>query len=152
MNKEKFILVALVILSYMGIWQVVSGRTESTHQISIADTSDVNPNGSSELSMLMRDMFEHAALAKKMLAENKKIDVYPENFDKIYTAAPTDDETKNSFYDTFADIYLKALKGYVNSSNADLKEDYNNLVNTCLACHSTHCPGPVPRIKKLLVK
>lgn len=115
-----------------------------------ADTTDINPNKSSELSLLMRKMYDHAAEARQALANNKKVS-YPKSFLAINTATPTDDHTKNEYYTTFADLYLQALDNYESSSDVNRVKSYNNIVNACLACHSSHCPGPVPKIKKLLI-
>ncbi|HNS11492.1 MAG TPA: hypothetical protein PKM97_02670 [Bacteroidia bacterium] len=144
------IFLSLLILLYLGSWQLVDGGP-TENSIALMDSTDQNPNGSSELSLLMRDMFNHAATARKLALSDEKDPDFPEKFKKIFTATPTDSETKNSHYDTFANIYLNAGKTYSSSNTEDLKVNYNNLVNTCLACHSTHCPGPVPKIKKLLI-
>ena len=146
----KKIIFAILLLAYLGTSQLVSGVSDDSATI-INDSTDLNPNGSSELSLLMRQMFDHAAAARKLTLQNQKDGEYPKMFDAIYTAEPTDAETKNNYYDTFAGLYLNAIKNYSSSNNGDLKSNYNNLVNTCLACHSTHCPGPVPKIKKLLI-
>ena len=115
-----------------------------------ADTTDVNPNGSSELSLMMREMYIHTAEARKALDENK-VAPYPETFLTIKTAKPTDEDTKKEYYNTFADLYLQVLENYKNSDKKNLQRNYSALINTCLACHSSHCPGPVPKIKKLLL-
>jgi hypothetical protein len=146
--KKVFIL--LFFISYLVTWQLVDGGP-AQDATSISDSSDINPNGSSELSLLMRDMLDHAAAARKLALLEQVDGEYPKAFNKIHTAQATDSETKNSYYDTFADVYLNAVKTYSKSENEDIKSNYNNIVNTCLACHSSHCPGPVPRIKKLLI-
>lgn len=115
-----------------------------------ADTTDINPNKSSELALLMRQMYNHAAEARQALTESKTIS-YPKSFLNINTAVPTDEQTKNEYFPTFADLYLQALNRYETSTSDNRVKSYNNLVNSCLACHSSHCPGPVPKIKKLLV-
>jgi hypothetical protein len=115
-----------------------------------ADTTDVNPNKSSELSLLMRQMYDHAAEARRGVAERKNIS-YPKSFLNINTAKPTDAQTKNEYYATFADLYLQTLETYESSNDANRVKNYNNVINACLACHSSHCPGPVPKIKKLIL-
>ncbi|TAH38964.1 MAG: hypothetical protein EYC69_13660 [Bacteroidetes bacterium] len=146
----KTVFIILCISLYLGSWQLVDG-VPSENATAFNDSTDMNPNGSSELSLLMREMLEHAQLARKLALEEKINPEIPESFNKIHTAKATDSETKNSYYDTFADVYLSAVKSYSTSKGTEIVSSYNNLVNTCLACHSTHCPGPVPRIKKLLV-
>ena len=112
---------------------------------------DNNPNGSSELSLLMRKMEKQLAEARPAVVNSKYKGTYPKEFDKIYTAKPTDNETKTASYDVFANVYISAVKTFVTAKPANQIESYNNVVNTCLACHSQHCPGPVGRIKKLLI-
>lgn len=115
-----------------------------------ADTTDVNPNGSSELSLLMREMYNHTAAARKALDEGKTAP-YPESFLTLKTAKPTDGDTKKEYYTTFADLYIQSLENYKGSGKSNLQKNYTAMINTCLACHSSHCPGPVPKIKKLLL-
>ncbi|MBS1764729.1 MAG: hypothetical protein JSS90_07180 [Bacteroidetes bacterium] len=118
--------------------------------VALADTTDINPNKSSELSLLMRKMYDHAAEARKAIASDKTVS-YPKTFLNINTAVPTDDHTKNEYFETFADLYLQSLDTYEKSGAENRVKSYNNIVNACLACHSSHCPGPVPKIKKLII-
>lgn len=115
----------------------------------VADTLDLNPNGSSELALLMRSMVLHAETEKKNIADRKPKSVYPKEFEKIYTAVPTNDHMKNEYFDQFADLYLSALKTYHRSSSKDRSENYRNLISACVARHTSHCPGPMVKIKKL---
>lgn len=142
------LLISGIILAGLFSTRLVDGGPSKQVQ---ADSSDINPNGSSELSILMRDMYDHALAARKLALNGEKDVAFPKEFNKIHTATPTDETTKNSYYDTFADVYLNALKTYSGTASEELKSNYNNLVNTCLACHSSHCPGPIPRIRKLLI-
>lgn len=111
-------------------------------------SQDVNPNGSSELSLLMHSMEQQLKDAKPGVLAGTYKGTYPSSFDKIYTAVPTDAKTKTENFDIFAGVYLNAVKTFVATPKV---ETYNNVVNTCLACHSQHCPGPVGRIKKLKI-
>ncbi len=150
MNNMRTAFIILCIGLYLGSWHLVDGVPAENATV-VNDSTDMNPNGSSELSLLMREMLEHAQSARKLALEEKINPEIPESFSKIHTAKATDSETKNSYYDTFADVYMNAVKSYSTSKGSEIVTTYNNLVNTCLACHATHCPGPVPRIKKLLV-
>lgn len=112
-------------------------------------TSQNNPNGSSELSTLMRDMQQYTNRAKEALKSGAKPEPYPAKFDKIHTAKITEGMSKSDYYKSFADLYVMSVKNYAKSTKADRVETYNNMVSACLACHSQHCPGPVPVIKKM---
>ncbi|MBL7928736.1 MAG: hypothetical protein JNL47_04545 [Bacteroidia bacterium] len=118
----------------------------------LADSTDLNPNGSSELSLLMRKMHQHALKAREEVLKNKPTKGYPAEFEKIYTATPTTPTTKNQYYNSYADLYLAALKNFSKSNKKNLKENYNNLVSGCVVCHTTHCPGPMVLIEKLPIE
>ena len=109
-----------------------------------------NPNGSSELSKLMREMQQYTNRAKEGLKTNAKPEPYPIAFDKIHTAKITEGMSKSDYYGSFADLYVASVKNYAKSSKANRLETYNNMVSARLACHSQHCPGPVPVIKKMM--
>src|SRR5436853_81161 len=129
---------------------VLSSRYTESEPVSLPvckDSVDVNPNGSSELSLLMRKMYDHAAAARKDVKAKKIKRTYPTEFFKIYTAKPTDSETKNEHFNTFANIYIQALKSFKTSNADNLTDNYNGIVSACVACHSQHCPGPLFKIK-----
>lgn len=111
---------------------------------------DINPNGSSELSLLMRKMEKQLVDARADVIKGTYKGSYPKEFDQLKTAAPTDAGTKTENYDIFADLYLSSVKNFV-AAKTNQVQAYDNVVNTCLACHSQHCPGPVGRIKKLKI-
>ena len=111
----------------------------------------VNPNGDSELALLMRKMLQSSASLKEMIKEGKLPDKFPEEFLKIHTAKPTDSETKKASFDGFATNYLENLNTLYHSPKEELTKNYNAVINSCVSCHSEHCPGPIKAIKKLTI-
>lgn len=109
----------------------------------------LNPNGDSELALLMRAMRDTASSFKEMIKAGKVPARFPELFLKIHSAKPTDNETKKPSFDGFADGYLNALKELSHSNEVNVKSNYNALVQACENCHSEHCPGPLSAIRKL---
>lgn len=145
--KKIAVLVFLTIVVFT--FSKIDFKSDMAFDSAKADTTDLNPNGSSELSLLMREMTAHVEQAKKDVMEKKLPRPYPVSFDKLKTARPTDIETKKDHYDAFADLYLSAVRAYSASTKENLSDNYHNLVSSCIACHTTHCPGPMVRIKKL---
>lgn len=145
----KILITLSLLIAVVLTMQVVLPETESNHVF--ADTTYANPNGSSELALLMREMQLYSSTAKADVKAGRKPAPYPKSFDAINSAKISDHMSKSDHYESFAGIYLMAVKSYANSLPADRVDTYNNMVNTCLACHSQHCPGPVPVIKKLLI-
>jgi hypothetical protein len=114
-----------------------------------ADTTLVNPNGASELAVLMRDMQKYTNRAKADLKTGKSPESYPASFDKVHTAKISEGMSKSDYYKPFSDLYIMSVKNYAVSTSENRIETYNNMVSACLACHSQHCPGPVPVIRKM---
>ncbi len=145
----KSLITLFVLLVVILTFQTIA--PESSIQVANADTTDLNPNGSSELSKLMREMQKFTGEAKKTLISETAPASFPTSLDKIYTAKISEGVNKSEFYKQFADLYVMSVKNYASSNSENRIETYNNMVNACLACHSQHCPGPVPTIKKMMV-
>lgn len=118
-----------------------------------------SPNPSSELAVLMRDMWEYADTLKTAISTNTTTSLpeYRPAFDNVLTAIPTDEHTKSPAFDAMAKIMLQKLENVY--QNANLKkeqsvqvEGFNLLVKSCLQCHEQQCPGPVSKISKLMIK
>ena len=124
-------------------------------QVQTTDTcaapADINPNKSSELAVLMRKMHEHAKQTKSNIEQNATIGNFPEEFLKITTDTPTDEHTKLASFEGYAAHYLNSIKNLYENESLPLRERHNAVVNSCLSCHSEHCGGPVPAIKKLIM-
>ncbi len=111
----------------------------------------VNPNGDSELSVLMRTMLHSSESMKELIKKGDLPKEFPEAFLKIHSAKPTDSETKKASFDGFANNYIDNLHALYNSPKADLTKHYNALITACANCHTDHCPGPLKAINKLKI-
>ena len=109
----------------------------------------INPNGDSELALLMRDMEVEARLMKSEIVEGHKPAV--KNFFKeIHTAEATEPEkVASEAYRMYASAYHNALGMLDESEKADVPVAYTAMVESCMNCHREMCPGPMVRIKKL---
>ena len=109
----------------------------------------VNPNGDSELAILMRDMYDEGMLVKQGLLKGQNSELYL-NYDHIHTATPTEEgKNQSEEYLLFAKAYAASVERYKNSSAADRPAAYQNMVDNCMSCHQSVCQGPMVRIKKM---
>jgi len=109
-----------------------------------------DPNQASELALLMRSMYTDSEKIKQAVVEGKFPEDFREKFKKIHSAVATEAEMKDAAFAAMANVFLKNMdKLYDNQNQID---DYNILIQSCLACHQNHCPGPMSRIKKLVIK
>jgi cytochrome c556 len=128
-------------------------KTEEVKSDSIAScVKPLNPNGDSELALLMREMMSSASNMRELIKQGNLPKEFPAAFLKIHTAKPTDSDTKKASFDNFANNYISNLQTLYASPKEDLTKNYNAVVNACASCHSEHCPGPLKAINKLKIE
>lgn len=109
----------------------------------------INPNGDSELALLMRAMYEEADRIQKAIERGEQPEITLD-YNKILTAEATEPEKAASpTYKVHAQSYLQTLKALENAELAEAKMLFDDMVDSCMGCHSALCPGPKARIKKL---
>ncbi len=108
-----------------------------------------NPNGDSELALLMRDMYDDGMVTKQQMLEGKKPEVKAK-YHQLHTAKATQPEkvaTPN--FNAFASAYEAAVNNFLESDAAHRSETYHNMIDACMNCHQDICPGPTRKIKYL---
>jgi hypothetical protein len=135
---------------------LIAGCTSNnTTKESCKNDEDINPNGSSELSLIMRKMASHLAENRDALKAGKGIVGAPKEIDNLLTAQKTDEEIDKTIYDGYAKLYQQRIIEFNETASApdSLKiKAHNNLVSTCRDCHSNFCPGPMVVINQLDIK
>ena len=141
MIKNSFILNILAFILLVG----VSCSPKSTK----SGVKTINPNGDSELTLLMRAMYNDAFQMKQQISNRKK-PTSERDFEAILRASATDDyKVKDPQFQEYANRYLNIRKSLIKGSDADATEEYRGMIDSCLKCHRSFCPGPMGRIKKL---
>ena len=111
-----------------------------------------NPNGDSELALLMREMFEDGLRMKQQIEEGEQLEIL-KKFETIHTAQATEPKKAVSpAYKAYADVYLQQIEKLKVSSKENTKDMFQALVTSCMNCHQAMCPGPMVRIKKLYIE
>ena len=112
----------------------------------------LNPNGDSELALLMRAMFDDGMRMKQQI-ESGKVPKVVKHFDKMLTAKATQPEkVANPRYKAYADVYLNFMNELEHADKESAVPLYKSMVQSCLNCHSILCPGPKVRIEKLVLE
>ena len=140
-----------IVFALLLVVVLVYSCTTSTNE---SDCSiPLNPNGDSELALLMREMSKHLETERAFLLNQQLPGEFPISFEKIRSAVPSDPKSISVNYDAFALMYLAALKQYHQSDSLKLAiSNFNNLVHSCVNCHKNECPGPVKKIEKSYIK
>ena len=108
--------------------------------------TEVNPNGQSELALVMRTMQEDLKAARAALLAGRPVASMVSRHRKLRCAWPTAASDRNPTFDAFAVGYLASVAALEKASDAAA---FDAVLNTCKACHEQSCPGPVAAIEAL---
>jgi hypothetical protein len=117
-----------------------------------SSSNDINPNGSSELSLIMRKMAAHLAANRDALKAGKHFITPPIEIDNLLTAQKTDESLDTTIFNAYARIYQQKIKELISATDSLKIEKHNSLVSTCRDCHGNFCPGPMKVINQLDIK
>lgn len=106
----------------------------------------------SEMANLMNEMYAFNESIKQQVIEGKLNNNYPEKFNNIHSAVMTDPNDRDETFEAFSKLFLESEQALFEAPKEELVMRYNNAINACIACHTKKCSGPIPRIKKLLIK
>jgi hypothetical protein len=109
----------------------------------------LNPNGDSELALLMRQMATESDSIRAAVLRGDSHPVWTRLQD-LHSAAPTDPTVTGPVFEGFANAFITSVKNFENSDSLRLKH-FNAVVDGCMQCHQEFCPGPMKRIAKLYV-
>lgn len=110
----------------------------------------INPNGDSELALLMRDMFEESDSLKQLVIDGKALSGL-KKYQEIHSAIPTDPDVTGPIFEAFAKNYIESIKA-LEASDSTAVFNFNRMVDQCMNCHTEFCPGPKKRIKQLYIR
>ena len=140
------------IFSFLFVACVDEPVQKEVQDITKVEVSETNPNGDSELALLMRKMFEDGEDIKALIVNNEGniTEEYIQELERIHTATPTDADVKTPEFEAYTKLMINEANELF-SSDSNRVQGFNNLVNRCIECHQSFCPGPIKRIKKLTI-
>jgi len=102
--------------------------------------------------LLMRKMYAETDSIKQLIITNEGIisKEYIASLEKIHTAIPTDANVKTPKFKAYTELMVNEANALF-SNEQNKKEGFNNLVDKCVQCHQSFCPGPIKKINKLRI-
>lgn len=131
-----------------------SGNSEEKNSDSAAAAckpKPVNPNGDSELAIIMREMAEWTEACKAAIESNGAIPGKPQSIERIHTAKRTDETIDASMFNSMATLYEGAVQSFITSDTSKRVTAFNAMVSACAGCHENFCHGPLVRINKMTI-
>ncbi|WP_177761054.1 hypothetical protein [Flavobacterium sp. I3-2] len=149
MNKVLILLFASVLL--FSCQKKNSEDLKTVNNDTVEKKSKFQMYEMSELALLMEQMYAYNQQLRSRIIDKDSLGQFPEKFENIHTAMMTDPSDNDTFYQEQATKYIIAQKAIYDNPDV-AQEKFNEMVESCLACHAKKCGGPVPRIKKLFIK
>lgn len=147
MNTTTKITLALLLVFVLGI--ACSEDQAETPRVEQGIKQPINPNGDSELALLMREMYDEARRIKKQVADGEPVTITLDH-EKILTAHATEpDKAASETFKAFASSYLQAIEKLKVAPPEGRVVIYDQMVGSCMGCHQMLCPGPIARIRHL---
>ncbi|MBV7268473.1 hypothetical protein [Winogradskyella luteola] len=107
----------------------------------------------SEMAMLMNALYAFNLQTKNQIIAGESPAQIPLDLLKLHSAEMTKGKERTKVWNSFVNVFIESQQAVADTlSSASLKSRYNTAINNCLACHKTECVGPIPKIKKLLIK
>ena len=114
-------------------------------------TEDLVMYKASEMTLLMKEMYISNELLKEKIIKSESLGNFNATFLNIHKAVLTDRFERTPEFDQNAKEFIKNQEAIFSVSEELRVGQFNQTVNSCIACHETTCTGPIPRIKKLLI-
>lgn len=101
----------------------------------------------SELALEMRSIYANLKIVGHELKNGESIsDSLLMGYERILTAKGTDPSDTDESFQAFANQWLNAVNTFKENPS---EENYNMVMDGCVACHEQRCPGPIPKINRL---
>lgn len=148
--KKLFILGALLAL-VVACADSASETKKDSAKDTVKACKPLNPNGDSELAILMRAMAGWNDSIKAALLSGREAPAPPSNLNDIITAKRTDPNIDAAVFNSHASHYLAQVEQFKSAAKEDKTRTYNAIVNACVSCHENFCGGPLVRINKMFI-
>ena len=106
----------------------------------------IDPNPTSEMAQLMRDMTLKLEDIKTAIENNEVLNENQLDFALIHNQKATDSSFVKPHIKPMSESFSYAIEQFNNEPNSS---NYSTIINNCLSCHQLSCPGPVVRINQL---
>jgi cytochrome c553 len=146
LNKIFFLVVAVSVSLYS------CDTTEEPSSTGKKSTWSPKMDEPSELAQIMRDLHEEGLQRKASLENEELFSGSVVNLLKMIAATPTEPHMKGPAFEPHALAFNASYAAIQSASTVNQQIDaHNNLVKSCVACHTNFCQGPISRIELLYI-
>lgn len=150
----KNIVYTLVVVFAFAIGLMACGGEEKKPtEEKVGDIVVTNPNGMSEMSIIMEEWYQVLLKYSKQLRDNYEISSFETIRQKdIYKAKTSKEGVHGEQFNNFVENFFYNFNEIENTiSYGEQVAQFNLAVTSCINCHQQYCHGPIERIQKLKV-
>ena len=146
-NKQTSVIILSILLLFS------CKNDEKAFDESAKKSVEYNMYQPSEMANFMNSMYVYNQQLKAQIIAGETPSILPLDLLKLHSAEMTSGKSRTQNWHSFVNVFIESQENVIDTlSNAEIKERFNSAINNCLSCHKTECTGPIPKIKKLLIK
>ncbi len=120
--------------------------------LSCNDVKNQSVPKDSELTLLMRQMYDESEQIKAQILKGEKPQILDQAEALLHSHSTDPSVAESEAFKLFAESYLAAIDALKNADAAHIQTSYEIMVTSCMNCHRQLCPGPMMKIKKLYLE
>ncbi len=147
----KRVLLCLSLLTFLCSVFIACKQEKTWREDNSEELARLYPNESSELAWVMREISAKTELVKRQVENGEEVDNIIDVFKQVHDAEATKPEVKTEAFANMASSFVDSFDRLLESQEGDRIKAYNMMIQNCVVCHTTYCPGPLVRIEKLKI-
>jgi len=145
------IFLTLSLLAFLSSVFIACEQEKTWREENSGELARLYPNESSELAWVMREISSKTELVKSQVEKGEEIENIIDVFKRVHDAEATKPEVKTEAFANMASSFVDSFDRLLESQEGDRIKAYNMMIQNCVVCHTTYCPGPLVRIEKLKI-
>lgn len=114
------------------------------------DKSEMVMATDSELALLMRQLTSETENIKAAIEAGEEHPLWS-RMRELHSATPTDSTSAGPVFEGFASAFIGSVEE-MQAADTSKTRYFNAVIDRCMDCHATYCPGPMKRIEKFYVE
>lgn len=104
----------------------------------------------SELALLMRELTDETEAIREAMLAGEEHPLW-KRVEDLHTATPTDASSSGPVFQGFSSAFIGSV-AEMQAADSNHTQYFNAVIDRCMDCHATYCPGPMTRIEKFYIQ
>jgi hypothetical protein len=142
----------LLVFLFVTLFFISCGNQNTEPQTKTVANEELIFYTPSEMAQLMEEMYVYNANLKEKILSNSELGEFNHKFETIHSANLKETFDRDALFENLSQALIVNQKAIYSTDKENVINQFNLMVNSCIACHKNTCTGPIPRIEKLLIR